>query len=278
AADLARAQLRSNDGSPEILKTYARSLSRLGRDDSAWMIYNNRLKVDQMEGEDYLLLGGLLFRRNQLEPAFEVWTKGVKLAPEHPELLDQFARLAIRLQRLDRAADASKRLAKLPGWEARGSFLSAEVASLLDDPKGVVDEVRRGFTADPSAKGASLPVLEYRLLLARNLLRLHRPDEAAKALAPLSGASDHTESTTSLEVHWLLSRAYLQQGRPAEALAEGKQSGTYRADNPITFEPAPYLGEASCASCHPKESREHAGTRHARTFHHGAGLRDLPIP
>lgn len=278
AADLARVLLRSNDGRPEVLRTYARSLARLGRDDSAWMIYNNRLKVDQMEGEDYLLLGTLLLRRNQLEPAFEVWTKGGKLAPDHPELLDQFARLAIRLQRLDQAVDASKKLAKLPGWEARGSFLVAEVASLLDDPKGVVDGVRDGFDADPKAKGASLPASQYRLLLARNLLRMHRPAEAVTALGPLSGTSEPAEDSTSREAHWLLGRAYLQQGHLAEALAEGRRAGTYRADNPLAFEPAPYVGEASCASCHPRESREHARTRHARTFHHGAGLLDLPIP
>src|SRR5262249_42657298 len=35
---------------------------------------------------------------------------------------------------------------------------------------------------------------------------------------------------------------------------------------------------AACARCHPKESRIYDGTRHTRTFYHGAGLLDLPRP
>ncbi len=43
-------------------------------------------------------------------------------------------------------------------------------------------------------------------------------------------------------------------------------------------EPSPYAGGASCVSCHREQSRGHAQSRHARTFHHGRGLLDLPLP
>ncbi len=37
-------------------------------------------------------------------------------------------------------------------------------------------------------------------------------------------------------------------------------------------------GAASCVSCHREESRNHEKSRHARTFHHGRGLLELPFP
>ncbi len=43
-------------------------------------------------------------------------------------------------------------------------------------------------------------------------------------------------------------------------------------------EPSPYVGSAACVPCHREESRSYDGTRHTRTFYHGAGLLDLPLP
>ena len=80
------------------------------------------------------------------------------------------------------------------------------------------------------------------------------------------------------EAEWLLSRAWLQEGNLKEAGAALERAGTYRAENPLVPEPSPYVGAASCVSCHREESRDHEKSRHARTFHHGRGLLDLPFP
>ncbi len=39
----------------------------------------------------------------------------------------------------------------------------------------------------------------------------------------------------------------------------------YRAENPLIPEPSPFVGAASCVSCHRKVSRSHEKSRHART-------------
>jgi hypothetical protein len=95
--------------------------------------------------------------------------------------------------------------------------------------------------------------------------------EALRATGGWSGALDP-------ESEWLLSRAWLQQGNFKEAGSALDRAGAYRADNPLVPEPSPFVGGASCVSCHRAESRTHAKSRHARTFHHGRGLLDLPFP
>jgi hypothetical protein len=110
------------------------------------------------------------------------------------------------------------------------------------------------------------------VLLARVLLRTGQPAEARESLRAVLGAGPDPEAS------WLLSRAALQQGDfplATEALAA---AGTYRAEHPLDHEPAPYVGEARCAGCHPAVTRAAQGSRHAQTFHRGAALADLPLP
>ena len=206
-----------------------------------------------------------------------MWQKGATLAPEHPELLDQLSRLAIRLKWLDMANDAASRLAQLPGWRARALLVRGEVQGLLENPEKAIDALREGLTIDPEAKGAALTVAQYRLLLARNLLKLGRTDDAIGALeqAPLALSA---KQGLDPEADWLLSRAYLRKGRVVDALAALRRAGSYRDENPLLPEPSPYVGSVGCVTCHSKASQEHIHSRHARTFHHGDGLLGLPFP
>ncbi len=80
------------------------------------------------------------------------------------------------------------------------------------------------------------------------------------------------------EAYWLLSRAYLQQGHIKEAGDALARSGSYGAENRLMPEPSPYVGSATCASCHAPEDRTYRSTRHARSFYHGAGILGLPKP
>ncbi len=97
-----------------------------------------------------------------------------------------------------------------------------------------------------------------------------------QALDPVRGNGERGGVDPQLE--WLLSRAWLQEGNLKEAAAALALAGSYRTENPLEPEPSAYSGGASCVPCHREEGRAHEQSRHARTFHHGKGLLDLPIP
>jgi tetratricopeptide (TPR) repeat protein len=276
AADLTRPILKSQSDNTLALRVYARASTRLEHDSAAAAIYTGRLGLSRLETEDRFLLGLLHARAGQFQSAFDLWEEAAHQPDSSAELLDNLARLSIRLQRMDEAADAARRLSRWPSWEVRGSLLLGDILAFLDDPKGSVDAFRAALERDPTASGALLPISHYRKRLARGLLRLGFPGEARQVLDALrksdgSGALDQ-------EAQWLLSRAWLEEGKLQEAASALALAGRYRTDNPLDPEPSPYSGGASCASCHRELSRSHEQSRHARTFHHGKGLLDLPIP
>jgi hypothetical protein len=90
--------------------------------------------------------------------------------------------------------------------------------------------------------------------------------------------ADSAMSASHREAHWLLSRAFLQEGRIEDASAALKQAGTERVGGPLAPEPSPFVGAARCAECHSGISRTYQRTRHARTFHRGPAFRNLPLP
>ncbi len=78
------------------------------------------------------------------------------------------------------------------------------------------------------------------------------------------------------DAEWLLSRAALQRGDRAlaiAALARAKRSG---ATAPA--EPAPYIGSARCAECHSEIHDREQSSRHSRTFHHADQIARLGLP
>jgi hypothetical protein len=79
------------------------------------------------------------------------------------------------------------------------------------------------------------------------------------------------------EAHWLLSRAYLHVGRLEDASTELARARGHGTENHWVLEPSPYLGSTRCAFCHPDISQTYQRTRHARTFHHGPELLNLPL-
>jgi tetratricopeptide (TPR) repeat protein len=278
AADLSRRLLKTKPSDPDSLRLLARALVRLNRDATASAIYNGRLGASEMQPEDLFLAGLTIVRAGQLNLALEVWEKALKSAPDYPELLDSLAQLSFRLQHLDQSAEAARRLATQPGWEARGLLLLGAVQAQLENPKGAVDAIQKSFELDPTAKGAPVEVAHYQKLLARGLLELGRPAEAEGPLQSVLAASGRTDVDGDREAQWLLSRAYLQEGRIADASSALKRAGKYRAENPLMPEPSPYVGSARCAPCHRDEERAYEPTRHNRTFHRGADLVKLPLP
>jgi tetratricopeptide (TPR) repeat protein len=275
AADLSRQLLKTRKDDLELLRLYARASARLERDRSAGAIYD-RLGAARLEPEDSFLMGLALVRAGKPAGAVEIWTNATKSGVDHPEMLDHLTRLSAGMQRLDDAALAARKLARQPGWEARGHFLLAEVQALLANPKGALDAVRQGLNLDASAKGLPFGPDHYRKLWARSALEIGQPNQAIEALRAVPDTAG--TSLTDAESQWLLSRAYLQRGQSADASAALIRSGSYRDDHPLVPEPSPFVGASQCALCHAKETRSHDRSRHSRTFHRGRGLLDLPFP
>jgi tetratricopeptide (TPR) repeat protein len=275
AADVTRPLLKSKADNLEALRLYARASARMKHDSAAASIYS-RLGVSRLEPEDRFLLGMLQVRAGQPEAALELWEETARAGDGNPELLDNLAKLSARMERFDEAADAARRLAAKPSWEARGLLLLGEIQAMLDDPRGSVESLRAALERDPSASGAPFPLADYRKRLARGLLKLGRPAEARAALDALRESDG--AGGLDREAEWLLSRAWLQEGKLERAASASSSAGSYRSENPLDPEPSPYVGGARCVSCHREVSRSHDLSRHARTFHHGRDLLDLPFP
>jgi tetratricopeptide (TPR) repeat protein len=278
-----RGEVRTRSGrtsDPEVLRTYARALARLERDSAAGAIYEKGLASAELEPEDAFLKGLVFARNGRPETALDLWAGVVNKGVEHPEMLDHYSRLSARFQHMDQALEAARRLARQRGWEARGLFLVGQIDELIDDPPGVVESLEEALRRDPEGRGAVLDVSHYRKLLARNLLRLGRAADAERRLMaiPSPELAGSSREGADPEVQWLLSRAYLEQGRMTEASQALGRSGSYAADHRLTAEPGLYVGSSVCAPCHREQSRAYDSTRHARTFFHAAGLLDLPRP
>ena len=291
AAEALRGEMKGDSArtaDPEILRIYARTLVRLGRDPAAASLYEGRLASADLEPEDVFLKGLLMTRTGRLEGAFDLWGRSVKQGVDHPEMLDHFSRLAARYQRMDPALDAARRLCRQPGWEARGLFTLGQLEEFVDNPPGVVAALEDALRREPEPRGALFDAAHYRKLLARNLLRLGRPADAERylpakeartepRLPEKDGSRSPSPASEDAEAEWLLSRAYLQQDRMPEAAEALALSGSYGAEHRLMPEPGPYVGSAACIPCHRDESRTYDGTRHTRTYYHGAGLLDLPL-
>ncbi len=77
---------------------------------------------------------------------------------------------------------------------------------------------------------------------------------------------------------WLLSRAYLQEGEIASAVAADQKSGAFRDDHRLMPEPARYVGSQACARCHSAIFAAQRRSRHARTYFSASELGHLDLP
>jgi len=104
------------------------------------------------------------------------------------------------------------------------------------------------------------------------LLQTGQPAEARRLLASIPVSQSDQESA------WLLSRCFIQEKAWDKAAGALHSARSYRADNPLDPEPAAYVGEASCASCHDAEANAHLSSRHSTTFARARETQRLPWP
>ena len=199
-----------------------------------------------------------------------------------------------RPSRAARSSDAAGDPDATPGSRGRGRAQAAHVNPVgklagcscwaksrpcVDNPSGAVEAIRQGLEHDQAAQGAPFSVNHYRRLLARSLLQLGRPAEARVPLEAIF-AGDGLDGVDA-EANWLLSRAYLQEGRIADAAAALDRAGSYRADNPLEPSRAPTsarLAARRAIATRPAPTRRAATPARFTTAANCSSCRSLTVP
>jgi tetratricopeptide (TPR) repeat protein len=271
AAELARASLKNSPNDKESLRVLARSTARMGRHVAANLLFA-RLGAPALQAEDRFLLGVGLLRAGQVDNAERVWQEALHQDPSHAETIEQLLDRTMARNLVAEAAELAERLARQPGWELKGELRLAALRAEMSDPAGAAALLRRALERPEAGRLDKSAVVRSRVLLARCLLRIGEPGPARDILRRI--LQEHVRPDAS----WLLSRAYLQQGAIAEAIAALKAAGSYRADHPLDLEPGPYVGELRCARCHAEQAQAVHLSRHSSTFTRGKALLELPYP
>lgn len=271
ASNEARRALNDSPRQRDALRLLARAQARQGRLEPA-MQYFERLGSDAMDAEDWFLAGQTLLAQGLLEPARTALDHALERDPNQAEALETLVKFDTRSDRLFEAMNQAKRLAEVPGWEARGLALVGMLHAELSDPAQAAAAFESALTRDPDLRGFSASPLVVRKDLARALLALRRPTDAEAHIKSILA------KTNDAEAHWLLSRVALQQGEGDRASAELERAREYSRLHADPREPAPYVGAARCASCHREIARAQQGGHHAMTFLSGKSLGELALP
>jgi tetratricopeptide (TPR) repeat protein len=270
AASLARASLKVNGNDVAAWRLLARSLVRMGCDSAAMTVYH-RLGPEAMFADDLCLLGVALTRSGNSR-GVEVWEQARAADPNHAETLFELTRAYAMDDQLSRATETARRLASRPGWQRPAEMLLGNIQLKRNDPAGAIVHWQRALEFQARKPDGTAAPIALRKDLARALLRTKQPAEARRHLQIVLRAEPDPEA------FWLLSRAYLQEGAQMEALAAWEKASPFREEHPLDPEPAPFVGSASCAGCHPAVYRAQQASRHARTFFRGTELGSLEVP
>jgi tetratricopeptide (TPR) repeat protein len=254
----ARGVLRSRREDADALRLLARCLFRQRRDRAALNVAQ-QLPRASLGVEDYFLQGQAFFRLGQKERAILLWRAGLGLDRHHLETILALEQAFSELDLLHEAATMAQLLAAEPGWEARAALRLAAVRADQSDPGATAEALERALTRPDQWHGGEDPV-RVRKRLIRCLLQTGQPGRARTVLEQLLGPLGEDS-----ERGWLLSRCDLQEG-VASLAAVSALAWSYRQAHPLEPEPAPFLGEARCATCHPAIFRTQHRSRHARTF------------
>jgi tetratricopeptide (TPR) repeat protein len=271
AATRARGRLKLDKTDRTAIQILARALARQGQHQGAMAQYA-KLGTESLEPEDDFLLGLAFSRTGNAAVAMRLWNHALQTNPNHAEALDALTTLALQQVRPVEAAALAERLARQTGWEVRGNLILGMLHTEMNAPKAAAEALTKALDLDPSARTGLLPAASYQKMLANAALQIEQPARARQALQSLVAGSADAEAA------WLLSRAHLQEENLAAANDALKLGSTYRAENPLRFEPAPYVGSAKCADCHRTIYNAQLASRHATTFHRATDLTNLPLP
>ncbi len=268
------------DGRPRVAPVYARSLARLERDEPAYAIYHGRLDSAALEPEDRFLMGLTRARMGKLDTAVESGKTPGRKAAIIPR-----CSITSPASRSDRSGWT--RRSRWPGGSRKNragrpeaTSCSADIQEFLDNPTGSRRRVSLGVRARARRQG--------RPVRCRPLSQAPGQEPASDSAAqprPTSrsgpagrSAEPETRKRSAEEAYWLLSRGVLagrQDDRSRRCpLAFGLLSAPTTAicPSPALFWARPH------ARMPPPRGSQVPGDAHIRSFHHGAGLLNLPLP
>lgn len=266
----AREVLKEQPDSVPARRLLARSLARLGRRDYAQEMFA-QIAREELEAEDYAMIGKGLLEQGQVAPAMRVFRLALEDDSQNPDALHGLAWLCAGTDRLAEAASLAQRLASQPGWEARGLVIAGLANDDAGDPARAIGALERALSISPDLRGIVGSAATVRMRLARDYLKLSRPEDATRILRGLP------DDAVTPEVWWLRSRIAIQEGdRPAYDEARAR-AGSF-TPGLAEPEPAAFVGAARCTDCHAEIARTQRGTRHAKTFRPVSALDELKLP
>lgn len=262
--------LHPDDSNAILLR--ARGLARLGGGREALSLFA-RVEGERLGAEDLFLIGRVLLREGRTVLGLAALDAALKIDPKHREAVEALA--GERFHAGNSGADLGRvdRLATVPS----GPGLAVLVVGLamVDGLVGPHGEngaaLTRVLRRDRSTFLAIDGPTAARKMLARTLLEDGRAAEARSWLERVEDRSDP-------EVNWLLSRAFLVEGKLELACAAAASAGTYGREDPTRPEPSRFVGAKRCAECHGAIYRSQQGSRHAATFATGEAMKALPLP
>src|SRR5262249_12944165 len=128
----------------------ARAEGRRGRAGPAQSIYRQRLGLEALDAEDFVIAPAGLARPGQPDPARVALAKARDPRPGPPGMAPGLARLDAAEDRPTEAAELAGRLASRPGWGVRGWLLLGQVREALHDPAGEAEAIGRALRFDPT--------------------------------------------------------------------------------------------------------------------------------
>jgi tetratricopeptide (TPR) repeat protein len=269
--NLAHRRLKAAPNDFTALRLLARASAQTGRDSSAIALFQ-RLSKEDLSADDFYLLGLATAREGDYFGALKDWEQARSANPNHAETLYVLTLVYSAGDQHGKAIDTARSLESCSGWACHAEVLLGTILFERNDPAGAVTYWQRALLHKPvKHQGVSTPVVP-RKDLARALLQTRRPAEARQQLQIILAARPDPEAS------WLLSRAYLQEGAQAEALAAWEKGGSFREENSLMPEPAPFVGSAACSSCHSDIYHAQQASHHARTFSRVSQLGDLSLP
>ena len=273
ASVLIRERLKKAPDDPIALQLAARAAARQDRDQTAIAIYS-RLILEDMDAEDLYLLGRALSRTGKPGLACKTYERARLVNPDHPETLYALAQLYLQDDRENAAEEVGERLARQPGWEARGQLVLGTARAALNDPAGVagaraVAAARSRGTGRQSRSGAARSGSSWRDRCS-GAAGPRRPGRVlANLLAQRAGRRGIVAARPLLHPGTGLGSGR----RPARAgRCPFAPSIRSRSNPPRTS------ARLGARSCHPEIYRSAIASKHATTFSRAQDLDKLILP
>lgn len=271
AFNLAARQLRQEPDDTAATLIMARAARRLKRDPTADQLYAKLKKLN--EAEDYFLQADLFLRHSKFPQAEDFLKDALFADPNHEEALKTLTEQLSRTNRPAEALEYAKRWSAAQPASTDATLCLGQLHDQLNHPEEASAAFAKAIQTSDNSESTRMSPSSARKLLAHNLLKIGKAEEARGVLeqAAILGPDR--------ELLWLQSRAQLQLGHKAEALAFLEKSKLAAGDGSatgLTEEPAAFTGAESCRDCHAGIFDDQQQSRHALTFHHGRDAAQLP--